>query len=49
MIIGWCFAVDPVYMKTDEWKNEYILNDDGMLFYGNTNRIGSMDWYFGQV
>ncbi|XP_076808766.1 protein-glutamine gamma-glutamyltransferase K-like isoform X2 [Clavelina lepadiformis] len=39
---------DPVYMKTDEWKNEYILNDDGMLFYGNTNRIGSMDWYFGQ-
>uniref|UniRef100_H2ZHB5 Transglutaminase-like domain-containing protein n=1 Tax=Ciona savignyi TaxID=51511 RepID=H2ZHB5_CIOSA len=40
--------VDPVYMKNEEWRNEYVLNEEGMQFYGTSNSIGEMDWYFGQ-
>ena len=43
------FLVDPVYMPNDSWKDEYVLNEDGMQFFGSSFRIGHMDWYFGQV
>jgi len=43
------FTVDPVYMHNDAWKKEYVLNEDGMQFYGSHLGIGWMDWYFGQV
>lgn len=39
---------DAVYMENDGWRNEYVLNDDGRLYYGTARRIGGMDWYFGQ-
>ena len=36
-------------MSNDAWRNEYILNENGLQFFGSSNSIGSMDWYFGQV
>jgi len=43
----WCVH-DPVYMEKEDWRKEYVLNDEGLQFYGSSRRIGSMDWYFGQ-
>ena len=36
-------------MPNEAWRNEYVLNENGMQFFGTSNRIGEMDWYFGQV
>nr|CAB3266929.1 protein-glutamine gamma-glutamyltransferase K [Phallusia mammillata] len=39
---------DPVYLGNESWREEYVLNEQGLQFYGNARRIGQMDWYFGQ-
>jgi len=43
----WC-KNDPVYMSNDTWRNEYVLNEEGLQYYGTSRNIGNMDWYFGQ-
>lgn len=43
----WC-KHDSVYMQKSEWRDEYVLNEEGLQYYGTSRRIGDMDWYFGQ-
>uniref|UniRef100_A0A8C4NB97 Transglutaminase-like domain-containing protein n=1 Tax=Eptatretus burgeri TaxID=7764 RepID=A0A8C4NB97_EPTBU len=44
-----CFsAADVVYMRGDEEKKEYVLNDGGCIFYGSQNQIFSRPWNYGQ-
>ncbi|XP_033113459.1 hemocyte protein-glutamine gamma-glutamyltransferase-like [Anneissia japonica] len=39
---------DDVYMHSEEERQEYVLNDQGMYFYGSMKSVGSSRWYFGQ-
>jgi len=43
----WC-KFDPVYMANEKWRDEYVLNEEGMQFVGNRHRISGIDWHFGQ-
>lgn len=43
----WC-KKDEVYMPQDDWRQEYVMNEDGMYFYGTSSNIGSSPWYQGQ-
>ncbi|XP_038056774.1 protein-glutamine gamma-glutamyltransferase K-like isoform X2 [Patiria miniata] len=43
----WC-KDDDVFMHNEEQRKEYVLNDMGMYFYGNSKYVGSSPWYFGQ-
>jgi len=43
----WC-KEDPVYMEDDSWRQEYVLNEEGLQYYGTSRSIGNMDWYYGQ-
>jgi len=36
-------------MTDESWRNEYVLNDCGRLFYGTRLHISPMPWNFGQV
>jgi hypothetical protein len=40
---------DVVYMKNDDERDEYVMNQNGRLFSGKSTRIGSKPWNFGQV
>lgn len=47
-----CFhsgAEDAVYLDDDKEKEEYVLNDVGVIFYGDSNNIRSRSWSYGQV
>ena len=35
-------------MEDKAKRNEYVLNDTGILYYGQYYRWGGMDWLFGQ-
>eukprot|EP01120_Amphizonella_sp_Union-15-10_P008073 TRINITY_DN2829_c0_g1_i1.p1 TRINITY_DN2829_c0_g1~~TRINITY_DN2829_c0_g1_i1.p1 ORF type:complete len:841 (+),score=212.43 TRINITY_DN2829_c0_g1_i1:2-2524(+) len=39
---------DLVYLEDPAWRNEYILNDQGMLWVGSTNNNSPIPWNFGQ-
>ena len=39
---------DEVYMSEEDRRNEYVLNDKGIIYYGSYYRIGGMHWLFGQ-
>ncbi|KAK5871919.1 hypothetical protein PBY51_012659 [Eleginops maclovinus] len=43
----WC-PDDWVYLKDEKEINEYVLNEQGVIFKGSNNYISSMDWDFGQ-
>jgi len=43
----WC-KEDPVYMEDDSWRQEYVLNEEGLQYYGTSRSIGDMNWYYGQ-
>ncbi|XP_072046501.1 protein-glutamine gamma-glutamyltransferase K-like [Amphiura filiformis] len=43
----WC-KQDAVYMESDEEKEEYVLNETGYQFYGNSKRVKKRTWNFGQ-
>nr|XP_025039607.1 protein-glutamine gamma-glutamyltransferase 5 [Pelodiscus sinensis] len=43
----WC-ADDPVYMYNQAQREEYVLNEQGMLYQGVHKHITSRPWNFGQ-
>lgn len=43
----WC-KDDQVYLESEEYRNEYVLNDRGRIFSGTQNNITSKPWFFGQ-
>ncbi|XP_036302426.1 coagulation factor XIII A chain [Pipistrellus kuhlii] len=43
----WC-AEDAVYLEDDREREEYVLNDIGVIFYGDFNNIRSRSWSYGQ-
>ena len=40
---------DEVYMPNTSDLEEYILNDQGVLFQGSSSHISPLRWYIGQV
>lgn len=38
-----------MYLDDDKEKEEYVLNDIGVIFYGDSNNIRSRSWSYGQV
>uniref|UniRef100_A0A8C0SG26 Coagulation factor XIII A chain n=1 Tax=Canis lupus familiaris TaxID=9615 RepID=A0A8C0SG26_CANLF len=44
----WC-EEDAVYLDGDKEREEYVLNDIGVIFYGDFNDIKSRSWSYGQV
>ncbi|KAJ8335561.1 hypothetical protein SKAU_G00389030 [Synaphobranchus kaupii] len=43
----WC-KDDPVYLPDEEQLQEYILNENGMLYQGSWDHIRTLPWNFGQ-
>uniref|UniRef100_A0A8C3YG46 Coagulation factor XIII A chain n=1 Tax=Catagonus wagneri TaxID=51154 RepID=A0A8C3YG46_9CETA len=43
----WC-EDDAVYLDDDKEREEYVLNDIGVIFYGEFNDIKSRSWSYGQ-
>ncbi|XP_026726770.1 annulin-like [Trichoplusia ni] len=43
----WCI-VDNVYMPGDGHRDEYVLDDAGLIFKGVYNNFKSLPWYFAQ-
>ncbi|XP_039081369.1 coagulation factor XIII A chain, partial [Hyaena hyaena] len=41
-------AEDAVYLDDDKEREEYVLNDIGVIFYGDFNDIKSRSWSYGQ-
>ncbi|KAM3840335.1 coagulation factor XIII A chain isoform 2-T2 [Vipera latastei] len=39
---------DEVYMDEEEEREEYVLNDLGVIFYGDPENIRSRSWNYGQ-
>ena len=36
-------------MEDESWRDEYVLNEEGLQYYGSRYHVGGMDWYYGQV
>uniref|UniRef100_A0A670ZGA7 Coagulation factor XIII A chain n=1 Tax=Pseudonaja textilis TaxID=8673 RepID=A0A670ZGA7_PSETE len=43
----WC-KEDAVFMDEEEERQEYVLNDLGVIFYGDPENIRSRSWNYGQ-
>ncbi|XP_020829471.1 coagulation factor XIII A chain isoform X1 [Phascolarctos cinereus] len=43
----WC-EEDAVYLDNDKEREEYVLNDLGIIFHGNVNDIKTRSWNYGQ-
>ncbi|KAM5299174.1 coagulation factor XIII A chain [Ctenodactylus gundi] len=43
----WC-EEDAVYLENEREREEYVLNDIGVIFYGDFNDIKSRSWSYGQ-
>ncbi|XP_053520095.1 coagulation factor XIII A chain [Artibeus jamaicensis] len=43
----WC-EEDAVYLEDDREREEYVLNDIGVIFYGDVNNIKTRSWSYGQ-
>ncbi|PAA65030.1 hypothetical protein BOX15_Mlig008155g2 [Macrostomum lignano] len=39
---------DSVYMENDDEREEYVMEDEGRVYFGSSRNIGSRAWYFGQ-
>lgn len=42
------FKDDSVYMKDKFWREEYILNDQGIIWRGTHDQMKSTHWNFAQ-
>ncbi|PKU33475.1 protein-glutamine gamma-glutamyltransferase 6-like [Limosa lapponica baueri] len=43
----WCQG-DAVYMANENERQEYVLNENGIIFVGNAKYIEARGWYYGQ-
>nr|XP_009513262.1 PREDICTED: protein-glutamine gamma-glutamyltransferase 6-like [Phalacrocorax carbo] len=43
----WCPG-DNVYMADENERQEYVLNENGIIFVGNAKYIEARGWYYGQ-
>ncbi|NWI45986.1 F13A factor, partial [Picathartes gymnocephalus] len=43
----WC-QLDAVYLDNEKEREEYVLNDVGIVFHGNVEDIKSRSWSYGQ-
>ncbi|XP_040272861.1 protein-glutamine gamma-glutamyltransferase K [Bufo bufo] len=43
----WC-RMDAVFMDNEAWKQEYVLNEIGRIYYGTEHQIGERSWNYGQ-
>nr|XP_028594402.1 protein-glutamine gamma-glutamyltransferase 2-like [Podarcis muralis] len=43
----WC-SDDPVYLDNQAHREEYVLNEHGIVFQGLPKHVTSHPWYFGQ-
>uniref|UniRef100_A0A8C0Z9R8 protein-glutamine gamma-glutamyltransferase n=1 Tax=Cyanistes caeruleus TaxID=156563 RepID=A0A8C0Z9R8_CYACU len=43
----WCPG-DDVYMSNENERQEYVLNENGIIFVGNARYIEARGWYYGQ-
>uniref|UniRef100_A0ACB8FCF1 Uncharacterized protein n=1 Tax=Sphaerodactylus townsendi TaxID=933632 RepID=A0ACB8FCF1_9SAUR len=44
----WC-AEDAVFLDDERERQEYVLNDLGVIFYGDPDNIRSRSWNYGQA
>lgn len=42
------FVVDEVYLKDDVLRQEYVLNEEGLMWRGSYNRQKEVMWKYGQ-
>ena len=47
--VWFCPAADAVHVPDEELLQEYILNENGLLYQGAWDDITSLPWNFGQV
>lgn len=40
---------DPVFLPTEEEREEYVRSDYGLLYMGSELNLGGRPWSFGQV
>ncbi|XP_042318208.1 uncharacterized protein LOC121928060 [Sceloporus undulatus] len=43
----WCSG-DPVFLGNEAERQEYVMNENGVIFVGNANYIEARGWYYGQ-
>lgn len=43
------FSGDDVYLANENERQEYVLNENGIIFVGNAKYIEARGWYYGQV
>ncbi|XP_072917708.1 protein-glutamine gamma-glutamyltransferase 2-like [Hemitrygon akajei] len=43
----WC-REDEVFLDSEEQRQEYVLNEDGIIYNGSCHQINIRSWYFGQ-
>lgn len=44
-----CLSEDDVFLASEEERQEYVLNDSGVIFRGVEKCIRAQGWNFGQV
>lgn len=49
MFIACLSSDDDVFMEDENEKIEYVLNDSGIIYFGDKDSIQEMGWNFGQV